>query len=236
MKISKLLLIVLTCFISTFALAVPSVNQVEASISKGDYATAKKQLEEVLAKQPDSLVANKYMMEIIKLEYAKTQTPSVEYKLYENRLVTINDAIVKEKNRLAKIEQAKKDKLREERNAQTLNQILKGLLFAVILAALLFAARTVIVRRAEANRLREETQAIDNWVSDSRAALLDMNKFITATQEENPEWVTRYPLLKNILEDTLSYLEDLRNDCYNGEDIDRHFVNAENYFKEKGLI
>lgn len=236
MKIYKVLLIAFACMFSTFALAIPTVAQVEASISKGDYTTAKKQLEEVLAKQPDSMVANKYMMEIIKIEYAKTQTPSVEYKLYENRIATINAALAKEKARLAKIEQDKKDAERKASTAAFFRWMVGIIVTIVVGIMIVFAIRALLETRRKKKRQLQEEADFKAWISDTRAALLDMNKFISSTQEEYDDWETRFPKLRFLLDDTLMYLNDLKNNDFNGHDIDRHFTNAEDYFKQVGLI
>lgn len=236
MKIYKVLLIAFACMFSTFALAIPTVAQVEASISKGDYTVAKKQLEEVLAKQPDSLVANKYMMEIIKIEYAKTQTPSVEYKLYENRIATINAALAKEKARLAKIEEDKRAAERKASLATFFRWVIGTIVLVLVGIVIIYAIRELIeIRRKKKRQLQEEAD-FKAWVSDTRAALLDMNKFITSTQEEYDDWESRFPKLRFLLDDTLTYLNDLKNNDFNGHDIDRHFANAEDYFKQVGLI
>lgn len=236
MKIYKVLLIAFACMFSTFALAVPTVAQVEASISKGEYTTAKKQLEEVLKKQPDSLVANKYMLEIIKLEYAKDQVPSVAYKLYEKQIVTIENNIAKEKERLAKIEE---DRIKAEKHAKHEKQLRWFgivLLLSVVGVALYFGSVLVYRHFQIKKRRLEEKRNIETWKSETRSALIDMNRFIRETQDASPDWYRRYPKLKYILDDTLTYLEDLKNDSYNGDDIDRHFNNAESYFKQVGLI
>lgn len=220
---------------STFALAVPTVAQVETSISKGDYPTAKKQLEEVLAKQPDSLVANQYMMEIIKIEYAKSQVPSVEYKLYENRIATIKANIDKEKARIAKVAQDKRDAEYREGMKSFWTKILWVFIIAVPLGILYLGIREILQRRKDEKERQLQLQRVETWKSDTRAALLDLNRFITTKQEDNDDWCSRWPKLTYLQADTIAYLEDLRNNDYNGDDIDRHFENAENYFSEVGL-
>ena len=72
--------------------APPSVLVVEKTIASGDYTKAKTQLEEVLKVNPDSIVATKYMLEIVRIENARDNQPSVEYKLYEDRLAKLEQA------------------------------------------------------------------------------------------------------------------------------------------------
>jgi len=230
------MLIAFVVMFSTFALAIPTVEQVETSISKGDYTTAKKQLGEVLAIHPDALVANKYMLEIIKIEYAKTQTPSVEYKLYENRIATINTVIAKEKARLAKIDQDRKDAVKAENVKLFLKWMVALALLVMVGTIFYFGTKRILIHRRNILQQLQEKEVLRIWVGDTRAALLDMNKFITITQAENNDWENRYPKLKFLLDDTLMYLEELKCGAFNGEDIDRHFENAEDYFKKVGLI
>lgn len=55
-------------FVGTAYAAVPSVVEVEKTIASGDYTKAKAQLEEVLKANPDSIVAAKYLLEIVRIE------------------------------------------------------------------------------------------------------------------------------------------------------------------------
>lgn len=84
--IKKAFLFLLLSLSSLAALAIPSVSDVEKTINSGDYVKAKSMLTAVLKEHPDSIVANKYMLEVIKIEYAGSLQPSVEYKLYEGRI------------------------------------------------------------------------------------------------------------------------------------------------------
>lgn len=88
---------------------IPSVAQVESSIASGDYPEARKLLGEVLKTNPDSYVANRYMFEIVKIENGRDNTPSVEYKLYEDRINKITQQTEQRKLAEAKAKQEKED-------------------------------------------------------------------------------------------------------------------------------
>ena len=59
-----ILFILLSLGSVTTAFAIPTVSEIESTIASGDYKEAKSKLNEVLKVHPDSVVANKYMLEI----------------------------------------------------------------------------------------------------------------------------------------------------------------------------
>ena len=67
-NLKSLFVFLLLSLSSLAALAMPSVADVETTIASGDYAKAKMQINEVLKANPNSYVANRYMLEIIRIE------------------------------------------------------------------------------------------------------------------------------------------------------------------------
>ena len=110
-----ILFILLSLGSVTTAFAIPTVSEIESTIASGDYKEAKSKLKEVLKVHPDSVVANKYMLEIIKIEYAGSLQPSVEFKIYEDKLKQIE---VKKQEKLLKEQEALAEKKRAEFKAK----------------------------------------------------------------------------------------------------------------------
>ena len=127
-----ILFILLSLGSVTTAFAIPTVSEIESTIASGDYKEAKSKLNEVLKVHPDSVVANKYMLEIIKIEYAGSLQPSVEFKIYEDKLKQIE---VKKQQKILQEQEALAAKKRAEFKAKVksfFNFILILCIFAIV--------------------------------------------------------------------------------------------------------
>lgn len=96
------LALALVCGLSAAHAATPTVAEVDNLLIAGKYDEAKKELKDVLKQNPDSIVANQYMLEIMKVQYAYDQKPSLEYKYYENQVQQAEQAKVAKENNLRK--------------------------------------------------------------------------------------------------------------------------------------
>lgn len=227
-KYFQLFAFLLLSLCSLTALAVPTVQEVEGEIAAGQYDTAKGLIKQVLKDNPDSIVAHKYMLQILDLEYAKTLKPSVEYKLYENNIVAINAKIAKAK------QVAYDKKISEERTA-----LLKWFLIIVFIIAIGLLVWFIIIPRIkvmqEAKRLEVEKR---DWESRAWADVLDIGILINNMYTKN-ETSPFMPYVLNLLqlltednEDVMGCLE--RND-YNRNLVDRHIKDANTFFKTHGI-
>ena len=127
-----ILFILLSLGSVTTAFAIPTVSEIESTIGSGDYKEARSKLNEVLKVHPDSVVANKYMLEIIKIEYAGSLQPSVEFKIYEDKLKQIE---VKKQQKILQEQEVLVAKKRAEFKAKVksfFNFILILCIFAVV--------------------------------------------------------------------------------------------------------
>lgn len=121
----------------TSAKADTSVADVEKLLAKGEYDKAKSELENVIEKHPDSIVAHKYMLEVLKLEYAATLEYSVEYKLYEEIL----------KNIIKKDKEVYEAKKREQSFISILAVIGVIVVFACGLGLIILLNKLIVKRR-----------------------------------------------------------------------------------------
>lgn len=81
------------CWVINPAKAETSVSDVEKLLVDGNYVEAKKELDNILKEYPDSIVAHKYMIEVLKLEHAATLKYDVAYKIHEEKIKNIETAI-----------------------------------------------------------------------------------------------------------------------------------------------
>jgi len=236
-----ILFILLSLGSITTTFAIPSVIDVEKTISSGDYDKAKKELEEVLKVHPDSLVANSYMLEVLKIEYAGSLEPSVSYKLYENRINEIKSNL--EKERLKQIE-AKQLKAKQEFWASLKKIIIFTSLFILLflICLKLFSIyRLKKQKELQEKLLLEKQKEEEEWVKRSITATNDLDVILSKHMENleiimntfNP-YVARD--LNNLYLDNQDYSEVLKNRDYRSrKEIDSHINNCWSFLDKSGL-
>lgn len=211
----------------TCAANIPSVSQVESTIASGNYVEARKQLEEVLKTNPDSFVANRYMLEIVKIENARDNVSSVEYKLYEDR---VNKIRLQTEQRKAAELKAKKDKEDAERTQVLLNA-LYTVLFLVFLGGLSFLGYKKYQTYQEK---AEERKKFDAWASKATADMLDIEKGLNkASVMVLGSYKTS--LLDDLIADNADALEQVLKADVNMSAVNSHIRNAKQFLAECGV-
>lgn len=235
MSMKHLVMFLLLSLSSFAALAVPSVRDVETKIANGEYSEAKTLLKQVLKEQPDSYVANRYMLEILNLEYARTLKPSVEYKLYEDELARIVNKKA-ERERLVAEAQAAESRAKVTR-------ILFSMLGVVLFAGFIFFIFTVIFPRVIAYRNEKEAARLEairlkKWKADTLPDLIDLNSIMSNLSQEAIAALRPHQreLLEGLRLDNLDAMTCLQNDDYNEELIDRHLINAYEFLTRHKLV
>ena len=235
MSMKHLVMFLLLSLSSFAALAVPSVRDVETKIANGEYSEAKSLLKQVLKEQPDSYVANRYMLEILNLEYARTLKPSVEYKLYEDELARIANKKA-ERERLVAEAQAAESRAKVTR-------ILFSMLGVVLFAGFIFFTLTVIFPRVSAYRNEKEAARLEairlkKWKADTLPDLIDLNSIMSNLSHEAIAALRPHQreLLEGLRLDNLDAMTCLQNDDYNEELIDRHLINAYEFLTRYKLV
>ncbi len=211
----------------TCAANIPSVSQVESTIASGNYVEARKQLEEVLKTNPDSFVANRYMLEIVKIENARDNVSSVEYKLYEDR---VNKIRLQTEQRKAAELKAKKDKEDAERTQVLLNA-LYTVLFLILLGGLSFLGYKKYQTHQEK---AEERKKFDAWVSKATADMLDIEKGLNkASVMVLGSYKTS--LLDDLIADNADALEQVLKADVNMSAVNSHIRNAKQFLAQCGV-
>ena len=220
-------------FIGVAHAAPPSVIEVEKTIASGDYTKAKAQLEEVSKANPDSIVAAKYLLEIVRIENARDNQPSVEYKLYEDRLAKLEKA---KADRIASEKKAKEDKEMEERKAVAFKTFMALVLFVFggLAGWLLFnryKAVQVIKREQaeETKRLKE----IEDWCESVENDMLDIGNRLEAASIRSGYNSRVMDALKDLTADNYDALQSVKDRDYNRDMVIRHIRNAKQYLRER---
>ena len=229
MKFYNLIIMFAILLSSTFTYAanIPSVSQVESTIASGNYVEARKQLEEVLKTNPDSFVANRYMLEIVKIENARDNVSSVEYKLYEDRVNKIHQQT--EQRKAAELK-AKKDKEDAERTKAVLN-VLYVIFFLILLGGLSFLGYK---KYQDHQEKVEERKKFDTWASKVTADMLDIEKGLNkASVMVLDSYKTS--LLNDLIADNADALEQVLKADVNMSAIDNHIRNAKQFLAQCGV-
>ena len=237
-NLKSLFVFLLLSLSSLAALAMPSVADVETTIASGDYAKAKTQINEVLKANPNSYVANRYMLEIIRIENARDNQPSVGYKMYEDKLKQIDKA---KADRLVAERKAKEEKAAAERQAAFKRGV--WTFFKVIFWALVFAGLgaliVIFMRKQRAKKERQrELEALEEWKGDVRPDLIDFNAiFKRVLGNLNDYRLSTYAvqLLRDLDLDNVDYINDLDINKFDTDVIERHIRNAKDFIEEHGL-
>lgn len=231
--IKQSLMFIILSLSSLAALAVPTVTDVEATINSGEYAKAKEQIKEVLKVHPDSVVANKYMLEIIKIEYAGSLKPSVEYKVYENKLKQIEAAKQKrlEEERLAA---EKKRKAEFWAGVRTFFSWLFGLL---LVAALAVGGFIILRKRILA---KKETERKRKWKGIAQEKFVHINDVLSRNLKDREDFQRKYGTNAKLdaialNDDNLEAMQAVYDDDYSEEIINRHFKAAYQFIDNLGL-
>lgn len=237
-NLKSLFVFLLLSLSSLAALAMPSVADVETTIASGDYAKAKMQINEVLKANPNSYVANRYMLEIIRIENARDNQPSVGYKIYEDKLKQIEKA---KADRLVAERKAKEEKEAVERKAAFKRGV--WAFFKVIFWALVFVGiGFIIVIFMRKQRIKKERQreldALEEWKGDVRPDLIDFNAIFKRVLGDLSSYNLSpfaVQLLRDLDLDNLDYINDLDINKFDTNVIERHIGNAKDFIEEHGL-
>jgi len=237
-NLKSLFVFLLLSLSSLAALAMPSVADVETTIASGDYAKAKMQINEVLKANPNSYVANRYMVEIIRIENARDNQPSVGYKIYEDKLKQIEKA---KADRLVAERKAKEEKEAAERKAAFKRGV--WAFFKVIFWALVFVGiGFIIVIFMRKQRIKKERQreldALEEWKGDVRPDLIDFNAIFKRVLGDLSSYNLSpfaVQLLRDLDLDNLDYINDLDINKFDTNVIERHIGNAKDFIEEHGL-
>lgn len=229
MKFYNLIIMFVILLGSSYAYAVntPSVAQVESTIASGNYTEARKQLEEVLKTTPDSYVANRYMLEIVKIENARDNVSSVEYKIYEDR---VNKIVQQTEQRKAAELKAKEDKEKAERTQSILNA-LYTVFFLILLGGLSFLGYKKYQIYQEKV---EERKKFDAWSSKATADMLDIEKGLN---KASVMVLGSYnaSLLDDLIADNADALEQVLKADVNMSSVNNHIRNAKQFLADCGV-
>lgn len=227
-KCFQLFAFLLLSLCSLAALAAPTVQEVEGEIAAGQYDKAKALIKVVLKEHPDSIVANKYMLQILDLEYAQTLKPSVEYKLYENNIATIQAKIAKDK------QEAYDKKIAEERTT-----LLKGFLWILGVVAIGLFSYYVIYPKVRGYYYRKQQEKEEaNWMQNAWADIVDIGVLINtmySNAETKPYGTPTMHLLNSLAEDNDDVTACLERKDFNRELVDKHIKDAYAFFKKHGV-
>lgn len=229
MKFYNLIIMFAILLGSAFANAanIPSVAQVESSIASGDYTEARKLLGEVLKANPDSYVANRYMFEIIKIENARDNVSSVEYKLYEDRINKITQQT--EQRKLAEAK-AKQDKIDAERRQEMLK-----VLFIVFLLVLFGGVGYLGYRKYQINQhIKNEKKKFEEWSERATADMLDIQAGLDKLSTKILGSHTN-SLLNDLMEDNADALQQVLKSDVNMSAVDRHILHSKQFLRQNGV-
>ena len=238
MKFYNLIIMFAMLLGSTIACAsnVPSVSQIESTIASGDYTEARKQLGEVLKENPDSYVANRYMFEIVKIENGRDDTPSVDYKIYEDRLTQITKATEK---RLAeearKVQEAKDAERRKAFHSMLINFLIFAALGGIGFFIFIKIKEKSDIKKAEQKRLDLKQQAdaqFIKWKDGVNIDLIDIANALEraaikpASSKMNEELVGDYNL------DNIDIIERIKDRDVNQAKVNAHIRECKQFLNE----
>lgn len=219
--------VLIGCLTSTVALAMPTVTEVEANIAKGDYTAAKVQLNEVLKSQPESIVATKYLWEITKIENARDNVASTEYKVYEARVAKLE---------ADKAERIRKAKVLEEQKARaefwkTVRNVVAWFAFLIIIGVVLCLTGYYLKRRYDKVLAFKAEQA---FIESLQADILDIDEACTRLLPHS-----KSPMESTMLQALKDDNTDLNNlvtsgAYFNHDDAKRHVQNGRKYLRGLG--
>lgn len=241
MNIKTFIVFLLTSLCSVAALAMPSVGEVENAISAGDYPKARSLLGEVLKKEPASLVANKYMLEIIKLEYARTLKPSMEYKLYENRIQLIEKSIDLKKQAAKLKAIAEKEAVEKAERRQLFNRVVKWFIgICVFFCAIAVFFLVILPRIKQAKIKKEKQKELLVWKGQAYADMIDINSVISSQKSAGGNYHSLDEEQKGDIDaieaDNLDAIGCLEVDNFERDLIVRHIRNGKNYLYRLGWM
>ena len=206
---------------------IPSIAQMKSSIASGDYPEARKLLGEVLKANPDSYVANRYMFEIVKIENGRDNTPSVEYKLYEDRINKITQQTEQRKLAEAKAKQEKE----KTKRIQSILNVLYALFALIAFGGLSFLG----YRKYQVQQhIKNEKKKFNDWSERVTADMLDIEQGLNkASVMVLNSYKTS--LLNDLIADNADALEQVLKADVNMSAIDYHIKNAKQFLKENGV-
>lgn len=199
-----------------------TVNEVEQLITVGDYEKAEKELKTVLKEHPDSIVAHKYMIEVLKLKHASTLEYSVQYKLHEQEILRITEDI--ENNKRAE-------------NFKEAFYMLLIFLSMIIICAISFYLPAFIKRRRAEKAKQEE---INEWYKNAKNECVNYSILINSAliDSKNGE-ISLSSTDKDLLEVLATDHDDVVN-CIDNKDINKdmyiiHIRDVKNFLVSRGI-
>lgn len=201
----KMLCLGLCLCMPVMVYAIPSVADVESSIAKQDLDKAKQQLTEVLKQKPDSYVANRYMAEILKLEYAKTGVKTPAYNLYMQKVT--------------EIDAAKEKRQSDQRWASFFNGLVALLCVLVLIGSVALGGLFLKKRRD----LVHARQAEEDWANKALDEIVKIARQIDGIEVLNPPTTKeRIELLQALKHDNLDALNCVNTQDYHKPSIEQH--------------
>lgn len=229
--IKNIILFILLSISSITAYAIPTVTDIEYTINNGDYSKAKEQLKEVLKVHPNSVVANKYMLEIIKIEYAGSLKPSVEFKIYENNLKQI------ELHKQLKI-QAEKEALRlkqREESFARFQTFMYYLFITFILILLSFVLYKFINIKLKENQEQKKKIKWLNKVNNDTTKLNEILSKYISNSELLKDKSDLLSFLEDLYKDNLDVIQAINDNDYSVQLIDNHLRNSWSFLDRYGI-
>lgn len=226
MKILHILFLAIVTLFTSIAYAAPTVAQVEDLIAKGDYPKAREQLAEVLKVNPDSYIANRYMFEIVKIENARDNVSSAQYKLYEDRIAKIEKA---KADRLAAVKKAEEEKRSAER----------WTIFRNIMLTIFISIGFGIVgylgygRHTRLKQIVAEQKRKEKWTDTVTADMLDIGNLLDSALIRTTYNSRMMGALSDLKADNLDAMNQVQLGDVNESAINQHIRNAKQYLRER---
>lgn len=213
---------VLACCGLNSANASMSVNEVEQLIAAGKYDKAEKELQAVIKEYPDSIVAHKYMIEVLKLRHASNLEYTVQYKVHEQEILRIKEDIEKTQS--------------EMRHNRTVNIVFVFILIFATGITGFFAFKFISKRRNEYVRKKE----ILDWHAKAKAECIQYSIQINSALSYSNTGVVEISEQDKVL---LNILSDDHNDvvnCIDNNDMDttmyrNHLDDVKNFLVSRGF-
>lgn len=229
--IKNIILFILLSISSITAYAIPTVTDIEYTINNGDYSKAKEQLKEVLKVHPNSVVANKYMLEIIKIEYAGSLKPSVEFKIYENNLKQI------ELHKQLKI-QAEKEALRLKQREESFARF-KTFMYYLFITSILILLSFVLykfinIKLKENQEQKKKTEWLNKVNNDTTRLNEILSKYISNSEllKDKSHLLSS---LDDLYKDNLDVIQAINDNDYSVQLIDNHLRNSWSFLDRYGI-
>ena len=167
------------------------------------------------------------MLEIVKIENARDNVSSVEYKIYEDR---VNKIVQQTEQRKAAELKAKEDKEKAERTQGILNA-LYTVFFLILLCGLSFLG----YKKYQIHQEKvEERKKFDAWSSKTTADMLDIEKGLNKASVM-VLGSRKTSLLNDLIADNADALEQVLKADVNMSAVNNHIRNAKQFLADCGV-